>query len=907
MPYETPNPPHYLKPSAIAIAVAVALTLNACTDSTTTENPDPIGNPDPIENLNLTSLEPGIIDGYIKDALVCFDTNDNGLCSDEEPNYRALSDELGKASLNVPEDFLSNYPLIAEFTEETFDVGRGQKTGQGGYSAPVGKSEVLTPLTTLVHKELIKDPALDISAATNNVKILLKIDITDDVDLFVDHIAKAASGDADADAYKRLAVKAELAHNVLENMQATVTKITNALGDTEVTDPQALQLAFNQLRVQLDSLMDKLETEIDAAIVNGTALDDFTRAVKVTDVPLKDFTEEDLKSELETVKLNEAITQAASIDVKVVLKAGIFSFSGGGYTGVKLNAAENELLFDSRYFNGTSWIAIADSDGSSSICLGTDGWQTPTSNSSEKIAFNPDGTVTTSPIGTNCSGIIRQLNEVSLEGQKWVTFFNLNSGSGIDDKVFSADAKAYPMEIRLTQNQYNIVNNTNEGFTSCWVNGSEVSVTDLNGNCNVILSTSTQEAAKSFDEVFYPAGTDFSSEKSSLWLHNRRSRFLSIMGAAGDKSGTAKAFHWPAGASNWEELNTVNWEIKAVNGQDIMHFDLPSSLMHENSQPILAIQNGFVRTGYVQLASETYSRDEDAGVLLNKAAFDQIFTDADYKTSLSSGSFSSSQSSSSDSYSSDSYSSDSYSSDSYSSDSNTYFELIEANIADQSYTTNSTSFLYKGGTIGSGRTIISFYKGGTGKLTYQNGDGYTGSESITWAIDTTLGKLKVTYLSDSSYDMLSFGTKGTANYYSTGVVSYDSQGVEVHDSGALLFKASHFTPTLLAGKTLNLESSPIDTCKTSSINFITESSATMLHSNCTTSTEEIVDITVQLTISVDSSTLNVVLLTADDGSLNVKMSLVYGGDLSSHGLLFLVNFDNNGTITDLNSILFTSP
>jgi VCBS repeat-containing protein len=99
--------------------------LNSCGSQISDEEPfENIFDEEPFENIFKISLDGKVIDGYIKEATVCLDTNENNLCDDNEPT--TTTDENGSYSLDIDIAQQGYYPLISiggidTATNEQFD------------------------------------------------------------------------------------------------------------------------------------------------------------------------------------------------------------------------------------------------------------------------------------------------------------------------------------------------------------------------------------------------------------------------------------------------------------------------------------------------------------------------------------------------------------------------------------------------------------------------------------------------------------------------------------------------------------------------------------------------------------------------------------------------------------------
>ncbi|MFP4485713.1 MAG: DUF1566 domain-containing protein [Campylobacterales bacterium] len=128
------------------------------------------------------------IDGYIKDAKVCLDTNYNTLCDSGETSSTTKSG--GEYTLSVTQAELDNYPIVVEtISGVSYDEQRGVYfTNTLRMTAPAGVTTI-TPITTMVQKK-IKDGTPKADAETQ-VANLLEIPSNK---LYSDYIADDDSG-----------------------------------------------------------------------------------------------------------------------------------------------------------------------------------------------------------------------------------------------------------------------------------------------------------------------------------------------------------------------------------------------------------------------------------------------------------------------------------------------------------------------------------------------------------------------------------------------------------------------------------------------------------------------------------------------------------------------------------------
>ena len=133
-----------LKPLALALSGAALLTLAACGGGGDDATPEPLAPPPP----PTTNVPVKVIDGAIKNALVCLDKNANGACDADETQGR--TDASGSVTLAVPDADVGKYRVIAVVGTDAVDADTGPVTVAYTMAAPSDQTAVVSPLTTLV-------------------------------------------------------------------------------------------------------------------------------------------------------------------------------------------------------------------------------------------------------------------------------------------------------------------------------------------------------------------------------------------------------------------------------------------------------------------------------------------------------------------------------------------------------------------------------------------------------------------------------------------------------------------------------------------------------------------------------------------------------------------------------------
>jgi hypothetical protein len=170
--------------ASAALSMAVAAALSACgggSDTPASTPSTPVG-PTPVSK----SVPVKVIDGAIKNALVCLDRNTNGACDEGEPFAR--TDAGGNATLSVPEADAGKFPMLALVGTDAVDADFGPVTTAFSMTAPADKPALVSPLTTLVHVR-----AQSAGVSSTEAEAFLKAQSGLSASLFADYTTAPAS------------------------------------------------------------------------------------------------------------------------------------------------------------------------------------------------------------------------------------------------------------------------------------------------------------------------------------------------------------------------------------------------------------------------------------------------------------------------------------------------------------------------------------------------------------------------------------------------------------------------------------------------------------------------------------------------------------------------------------------
>ncbi len=153
-----------LKFAGWALTSAALLALSACGSG---------GSDTP--TATTASVPVTVIDGAIRNALVCLDKNSNGACDAGEPSGR--TDAAGNVNLQVSPDDVGKYPVLAIVGTDAVDADHGPVTIPFTMQAPADKPAVVSPLTTLV-QTVIENTGVSSADAEAAVKLQTGLNVS---------------------------------------------------------------------------------------------------------------------------------------------------------------------------------------------------------------------------------------------------------------------------------------------------------------------------------------------------------------------------------------------------------------------------------------------------------------------------------------------------------------------------------------------------------------------------------------------------------------------------------------------------------------------------------------------------------------------------------------------------------
>jgi hypothetical protein len=140
-----------------------------------------------------------VVDGPLKNAVVCLDANGNGACDSGE--VQGTTDVDGRVTLQVAPGDVGKYPIIAIVGTDAVDKDNGAVTTRYVLKAPADQTAMISPLTSLVQAH-VEATGASTSAAADFVKTQAGLSVSP----LADFSASSSAGSAQAATVARLVV-----------------------------------------------------------------------------------------------------------------------------------------------------------------------------------------------------------------------------------------------------------------------------------------------------------------------------------------------------------------------------------------------------------------------------------------------------------------------------------------------------------------------------------------------------------------------------------------------------------------------------------------------------------------------------------------------------------------------------
>lgn len=623
---------------AVSGIVSICLALSGCgggddNDLDTLGN-QASSNDTQVSLAGVVSLTGKVADGYLQNATVCLDLNGNKACDSDEPS--ATTDANGDYTIkNLSQADIDKYPVIVKvIAGTTIDSDYGTTPLAKSYtmSAPPGKGEFISPLTTMVQTQLESKPNSTVEQVES--QLLTSMGQTDeDVSLFTDYVAEGANANnEDASDY-------DLLHKLAQVTATTISTQIEAAEAAVTLSPEQfdalIQIVVSAVIEEIPSIINAVDTDTGTDYSNP---DDIVSLSTSVGVEINTTT---LEEDLAVVQIAETATSA---DFASFIEDGFNWFEAGrddedllwvDHGKVTLDTSNNMTTETAYEYNfDTSEFEVI-TESINGYFLTPTGWvDSNESLSSDTMIFNSDGsaTVTDSATGEEFSMAVHAVDITGLNIKSFL--MNVANNGELHQFVnntaaFSDGATAYELFWSKLTDYYSIPRDT-----ECQ------ELTTLEGNCNwahksdgAAYATQLSELIVETTSVINQHDGDDSNDfpdSHTYWLgtfedcdtdpqtfdemcHASETLDFQLVGTG--TSGTVNFylsdyldFNTDSGGNKVFLLATGTWDIKNVHGRDLLMINIPTSLrnsfghiMEEIIEPeeqlFFTVHNGYVRMG----------------------------------------------------------------------------------------------------------------------------------------------------------------------------------------------------------------------------------------------------------------------------------------------------------------------
>ena len=386
---------HTFKKSLLVTGIALALT--ACGGSNSDSEPGTTSDSISESVSSATSTFSGTVaDGYLVDAKVCLDLNDNKVCDEDDPS--AISTEGGQFTIEgVTQEQLDTHAIVVQVIEGlTVDEDEPDVVIDKAYTmtAPAGY-DFVSPLTTMVHQELEENKDNDDFSVTD-AEATIKAKLGTTMDLREDYVeAKGEESDyteTEKEEFEKLHKVAQVTARVLkENIDA----VKEVVDESEISFDQILDMVVSQVLDSLQTINEQVDEAIEEDNFDPDTLSQSEDITEVVDVDVDTVEEE--------IAARQAEKQASAADlVGLVTSVGINWFEGDRHDGeLKLHYGSFQhdnttgQSNDSKYYYdpvSRAFVMGTDDGDDEDYLLTAEGWKSVSEN--ETITINEDGSIT---------------------------------------------------------------------------------------------------------------------------------------------------------------------------------------------------------------------------------------------------------------------------------------------------------------------------------------------------------------------------------------------------------------------------------------------------------------------------------------------------------------------------------
>lgn len=532
-----------------------------------------------------------VADGYLKGATVFIDKNGNKIWDDGEA--KTTTGAGGKYNLVLAKNSMDaiNFPVVVQVTTSTINEDDGQAVVKEYIlTAPAGKPEVITPITTMIQNKI--ETGMNEAAAVAAIQANLGVT----VDPYKDFVAESKSATstlADKNAYIKIYNAAQVvATKIAENLA-----IIKASPDAGTNLNVMLSAAVEKVSSQLPQISELPEVKATTVMAPTAAAASSTSIVV--------FVIDDVKSAI-TAQASALVPVPVSSSFKDDVTNGMYWLSSYEYGVVQLAPDGISLVETNKYWDYAtrSWTDTRPADWSNytEYVLASSGWKATTDSAADgTVTFNSDGSATWTNKFDGSAMIVSQV-AFDVSGKPLYP--------GLPSVVFPAGSKMFKMTQKRLSDSYelwssiykNQAGTQQESNRLGYFNGTEYVHVNKLSELTTVFEDKLNGNKFYFDE---------------LWDENTGS---SVMGTF---SGTNTVNFYVGEA----KVGSSTWEDKLVNGQTLRIVNVPASInaaYYGQNLPFFVEKDGYVMQGEYIKAGAIHI-DEDN---YNKTAFDALLNNA---------------------------------------------------------------------------------------------------------------------------------------------------------------------------------------------------------------------------------------------------------------------------------------
>ncbi|RKX25386.1 MAG: hypothetical protein DRP47_09900 [Candidatus Zixiibacteriota bacterium] len=545
-----------------------------------------------------------VADGYLRGAKVCSDQNDNKRCDPGDPT--TTTGPGGVYTLEGAD--LDQYPIIVEVAGDGSVVDEDPNIGRvtTGYllSTPPGRPEFISPLTTMVQRQLEQNPALSVDDAEEVVRA--QVGGGDKVDLFEDFVEQQESGSPVAENYARLHFVAQVVASTLGQMREEIEDVA-ASGNFDDDDLDELaKIVVNRVLERLDEIADEVDEQVAADDFDPEG---FSPVQVASGVVTSSMEEAPVTPETLAAEVEEAAVEVVVGSVQELLDGdgwhwvdfegdddGSFEVQTGVITSPTAGTFhEDEFVFDSE---DREWQPVSD-DENSGYYLTATGW-VYASEVPDQVTYSDDGITTlyNTVSGESMSVSLSELEVTAAYLSRYKSEMDpILNGANLDAPP--ADAKAYSLVMRWLTDSYSY--DDDDDYVTYW-------------------NAQTETKVYFYDDL--PVAFAKGSDNSLYISHGCALQF-------GD-DGTVDILD-----GRGSVVDSGTYEEKTVYNVELLVLDLPPAIMTAadfEGQPIFVELNDGIKVGHFYPANYMWPVELQDHVF-NKSAMDYIL--AGFENSLS--------------------------------------------------------------------------------------------------------------------------------------------------------------------------------------------------------------------------------------------------------------------------------